>query len=220
MDRHQKAAKAAYLGQHLNEIGATDFAAAGMLGNSDAESNFRSDAYNPRLENSHGLFQLNQRAGRWAPYLAWAAKNNRQPLRSARPTRLCQGRVKPYASKGPGRPVDLGRNAAGPLGASGVRYLAEIFRSAKGSGRRQSGRACRPSLSSDDAGTIPASARRTDPASRRRHADKRRRDPTPSGSTSMRREARGSLTPSIGGSLFSRVSLNRGYSMTPASETG
>ena len=112
--------KRAFLGDHLRAIGATEFAAAGMLGNSNAESNFKADAFNPRLERSHGLFQLNERAGRWKPYLDWAkanGRNFRDPL-----TQLDYAKVESGRMRGPhGQSVwDAMQHAASAREASDI----------------------------------------------------------------------------------------------------
>ncbi len=57
-------------------LGATPNGAAGMLGNAYTESNFRVAAFNPTGEKSHGLFQWNEDAGRWQPYVKWAQSNS------------------------------------------------------------------------------------------------------------------------------------------------
>ena len=75
----QMGAKAAYLGDHLRGIGASEFGAAAMLGHASVESNFKVDAHNGRLEDSHGLFQWNDGVGRWSGLKRWAAANGRNP---------------------------------------------------------------------------------------------------------------------------------------------
>ncbi len=81
MDR-DRAAKRLVLAQYATSLGLPDAGAAGMVGHAEVESNFKTDAHNGRLEDSTGLFQLNDsaRAGyRHSKYLAWARQNNRTP---------------------------------------------------------------------------------------------------------------------------------------------
>ena len=61
----------------VNTLGATPAAAAAMVGNTIAESSLKTTAANEQGESSHGLFQWNQDAGRWQPFVAWASANGK-----------------------------------------------------------------------------------------------------------------------------------------------
>ena len=61
----------------VNNLGATPAAAAAMVGHAIAESSLRTNVANEQGESSHGMFQLNQDAGRWQPYLDWAKANGK-----------------------------------------------------------------------------------------------------------------------------------------------
>lgn len=77
-----KAAKRLVLARYAKSLGLPDEGAAGMVGHAEVESNFKTDAHNGRLEDSTGLFQLNDSAAaghRHSKYLAWAQEHNRAP---------------------------------------------------------------------------------------------------------------------------------------------